>query len=726
VNDAIIPSIVAAGGGGALFGGILIQERRADAAMRASRVRLSLVFPAGADPTHAMAALGSLAGGSDRLEYVFEVSASNEGIRHFLLVPAAAKASVVATLTGALPGLRVAPAPALSGRATVAAKLYLPTPVVLATANPEGATRTLIAGIAALRPGEQASLKWAARPGRPRPFEPKEPLSRATRDAERAWRGKAASGSGFQLAGLILVRAGSVARAREIADHLASSLRSRRGAVGSLRITTERGNRSMASLPRTTRSSGWVTAGGEALGLLAWPLGDLIPGVEVGGSRQLVVPRYAPSTGRRLLIGRDSIGNERPVALSTEAARLHLALLGSTGSGKTTVLIRLILDALAQGYGGVFVDPKDAIETLIDHVPPEHACRVVVLDASATGSIPGLDLFGSGDPVMRSDVILSLLKGVSEGWGSRVERFLRLGLRSLQALPDPVLFDWLRLYSEPGLRRAATARLADPVITAEWRAYESLSPAQQQEYAAPAIARITDLLSRPALRAVLSQPNPKLDIGRLLDERKWLCVSLSPGTLGEPAANLLGGVVTYLVWAAVEKRVAIPPHQRAQVMLVMDELQSLVNLPVGLEVAFERFRSLNCAVVAATQAVSRLPERTQQSLLANVGSLLTFRGGADESQRLARELSPLTAADIAGLARYEIGGRVNTGGLGSGSAVITGHTEPLPPATGMGADIRAQTAEHYGRNPREVEAELRQRGAVDIDGGGYGRTGRAA
>jgi Helicase HerA, central domain/Type IV secretion-system coupling protein DNA-binding domain len=694
--------------------------------MRASRVRLSLVFPAGADPARATAALGGLAGGS-RLEYVFEASASNEGVHHCLLVPAAAKASAVATLTGALPGLRVAQAPAPTGRTTLAAKVFLPTPVVLAVASPEAAARTLLSGIAALRPGEQASLKWAARPGSPRRFEPKEPLGRAAREAERAWRGKVAAGVGFQLAGLILVRAGSVARAREITDHMASSLRSRRGAVGSLRITSERGNRSMASLPKTTRSSGWVTAGGEALGLLAWPLGEAIPGVEVGGSRQLAVPRYVPSTGRRLLIGRDGAGNERPVALSSEAARLHLALLGSTGSGKTTVLIRLIIESLAEGIGGVFVDPKDAIETLTDHVPSEYAGRVVVLDASDAGSIPGLDLFGGGDPVMRSDVILSVLKGVSEGWGSRVERFLRLGLRSLQALPDPVLFDWLRLYSEPGLRRAAIARLADPVITAEWRTYESLSPTQQQEYAAPAIARITDLLSRPVLRAVLSQPNPKLDIERLLGEKKWLLVALSPGTLGEPAANLIGGVVTYLVWAAVEKRASIPPDQRRQVMLVLDELQGLSNLPVGIEVAFERFRSLNCAVVAATQAVSRLPERTQQSLLANVGSLLTFRGGAKEAQRLAPELSPLTAVDIAGLARYEVAGRVNTGSLGSGSAVVTGHTEPLPPVTGMGADIRRLSAERYGRDPREIEQELLRRGRDGSgESGEYGRTGRAA
>ncbi len=698
--------------------------------MRASRIRLAITFPADADPLHAKVALAGIAGTDYRLEYVFEVEATADGIRHYLIVPATARASVISTLSGALPGLRVADAHEPHGRATLAATIFVPTPVVLATENPQGASCTLIAGISGLAPGEHVILRWAIRASSPRPYLPKESTDRANREAERAWRQKITAGAGFRAAGLVLVRADSITRARQLCEHVTSSLRSRRGPMGALRLTTERGNRNLGSLPKTTRSSGWLTAS-EALGLLAWPLGEAIPGVEVGGTRQLVVPRFVPSKGRHLLTGSDSGGNPRAVALIPDSARLHLGLFGGTGSGKTTVLIRLILDALAENVGGVFVDPKDAIATLIDHVPAEHSEKVTVLDPSVPGPVPGLDLFGSGDPVMRSDVILSVLKGVSEGWGPRIERYLRLGLRSLSVLPDPVLYDWLRLYTDPSLRRLAMARITDPVIAAEWRAFdEALSPAEQIAHIAPAIARITDLLSRPTLRAVLSQPDPKLNIERLLSEGRWLCVGLSPGTLGEPAANLLAGVITYLVWAAVEKRVAIPQAQRRQVMLVLDELQSLSHLPVGPEVFFERTRSLNCAVVAATQAASRLPERTRLSLFANAGSLLTFRGGAREAQSLAQELSPLTAADIAGLARYEIAGRVNTGSLGSGSAVVTGHTEPLPPRTGTGERIRRLSAERYGRDPHEIERALRRRSGDGEgergDSGEYGRTGRSA
>jgi hypothetical protein len=372
--------------------------------------------------------------------------------------------------------------------------------------------------------------------------------------------------------------------------------------------------------------------------------------------------------------------------------------------------MRCILSDLPR-YGGILLDPKaDLVADLLARIPAEHADRVVVLDPAAPGPVPGLDLFGGGDPDLRSDVILSALHGIyKDAWGVRIDSYLRLGLRTVAELPAPVLSDWMRLYTDPNLRRVAVGRLRDPMLISQWRTYESLSAAEQFQHIAPALSRIVSLLSRPSLRAVLNQAEPKLDIARLLHERRWLVVSLAPGTLGEAASHLLGALVAYLVWTAVEARVAIPAAARHPVYLYFDELQSLTNLPVGLELFFERTRGLGCGVVVATQSLARLPESTRQSLLGNVASLVTFRAGADEATRIARELPGLSPADIMSLQRYEVAARLSTGGLGSGSAVVTGRTEGPPSVTGQAATIRARSAEAYGRDPREIEEQLRRR-----------------
>jgi hypothetical protein len=302
-----------------------------------------------------------------------------------------------------------------------------------------------------------------------------------------------------------------------------------------------------------------------------------------------------------------------------------------------------------------------------------------------------------------------------------------MGLRTLAELPNPVLSDWMRLYTDATLRRAAVARLRDPILAAQWRVYEdSLSAAEQFAHIAPALSRITSLLSRPALRNIINQPDPKLSIPRLLAERKWLLVALSPSALGESANDLLSALVGYLVWTAVEARVSLPEHRRHPIFFYCDELQSL-KLPVGVEVFLERSRGLGCGVVAATQGLGRLSDSLRTSLLGNVGSLVALKAtGHDEATRLARELPGLTASDLMGLARFECAARINTGGLGSGSVVVTGRTEGPPPISGQARRIRTLTAERYGRDPREVEAELSRRMDGDsIEGGGlYGRVGR--
>ncbi len=718
----IAPAIIASGAGAALITGVWTHEHKRTEAMRASFVRCAMRFPSSADLACAKVALAAISGISSEMECVFEVAVTSENVRHALLVPRAVREAVSSAFIGAMPGLRLNEEETHDDGEAVALNITPQALGVLSSEAPEG-TLPMLAALS-LGPGERVIVRWALRPSSPAAPRVGEKRTHVDKETERAWREKTTLPT-FRVQGLVLVQAARPARAHVLAEHVASLIRSRRRAVNALHLRLDHRPRSMDTLPRTTRRSGWLNTG-ELLPCLAWPLGDqMIPGVQVGAARELPVPRRVPRDGLRLCIGRDARG-ERPACLSIEAARTHLGLLGSSGSGKSAVMGRVGLALLALGYGVVLLDPKaDLIAELLDRVPARDANRVIVLDPAEHGPLPGLDLFGGGDPVLRSDTILSVLKGVSESWGPRIDRYLALGLRTVAALPEPLLSDWLRLYSDAGLRRLAISRLDDPIAVAEWRTYEGLSPAEQTQFIAPAAARISGLLTRPALRAILNQPSPRLNIARALSERKLVCVSLAPGVLGEPAAHLLGAITTYLVWSAVEARVAVPPHQRRPVFLLMDELQSLSHLPVGMEVFFERTRGLGCGVVVATQGLARLPESARQSLLTNVGSMLAFKAGSEEAARVARELPGLEASDLMGLGRYECAARIATTEAGESSAVITGRTEPLPPVTGQAAAIRAASAARYGRDPAEVEAELHRRLGGSETGASQAPIGRA-
>jgi hypothetical protein len=721
VNADLTPALIAAGGGSALITGIWAYERRRDEAMRASMIRLGCRFPIGLEPAQALAALDGLSGLPVATEVVAEMAARENSVSHALWVPASAAASVQSTLGGAIPSLRINEEGSPRDDATTRSlRLFISTPTLLSDENAVSTSRALLSALAGLRSGELVSVRLCLRPGGGRAWRALEKPDGRNRALARSWARKT-TGATFAVSGLVLIRA-SNARSRSLAAHIESVLRGRRGEAGGFRVTQERGSRRMSARPRTTRTSGTLSPA-ELLPVLGWPLGaDVTPGVELGG-RELRVAGQVPTKGRRLFLGRSASGAERAVALSAEGARHHMAVCGPSGVGKSVLLARAILSDIAGGYAGAVIDPKaDLIETILERVPPEHAERVVVLDpGDATRPVPGLAMLSGGDPDARADVLTGTLKAIfGSAWGVRSEFYGRLAIRTLSEVPGASLADMGRLFFEEPYRRAAIARLRDPFLISSWQAYEGLSEAAKAEHVQAPMARVMTLLSRPRVRAVLASAEPKLDLARLFAERKWLLVSLAPGALSEAGATLVGASLMYAIWSAIEARVTLAPEKRSPIFLYVDELATLTNgLPFGFELLAERARGLGAGLTVALQTLGRIPEPTRSALLGNVATLISFRAGATEAPRLARELPGLSATDLQVLGRFEVAARLGTGG-GSAVSVVTGRTEPLPPVTDQGTTIRDRSARLYGSASPEPLPEADERTESDDEDGGLG------
>jgi len=693
--NADLLALVAAGGGGTMLAGIAACEHAEAEKMRASRVRLATRYPVGLEPVQAAAVWEGLAGLPFTTELISEIIATEDRITHSLLVPAALAESVRSTMAGVVPSLRVTDAlPGPTEAATFSLRLFVRTPTVMSSDNTAPAARALLSGLANLREAESVVVRWALAPGAPWPRrEPDDPTPRQ-REIARAWRTKITA-PGFSVSGLVLIRAASIGRARMLALHIENVVRGRRGLTGGIRITYERGNRTLGSLPKVRRSAGWLSVS-ELVPLLGLPLGEALPGVEVG-SAQILASRTVPRTGRRLFIGRDSAG-ERAVALSPEAATHHVAVIGPSGVGKSVLLANTILSEIAAGRAGVAIDPKgpDLVNAVLDRVPAERADRVVVLDpGDVSRAVPGLDVLHGGDLDARADVLVRTLKSMFPDWGIRSETFGRLGIRTLSEVPGATLADLGRLFADERYRHAAVAKLSDGFLKGSWQNYEALSAAAKVDVVQAPMARVMALLARPRVRAVLASPNPRIDVARLLDERRFLLVSLAPGVLGE-AATLIGSAAMYATWSAVEARSSVLPEERHLVSIFVDELASVVNgLPNNLELIAERARGLGASLTVAVQTLGRVPEPTRTALIGNLATLISFRAGATEAPTIARELPGISADDLMALGRFEVAARVGTGS-GSGVAVVTGRTEPLPPKTGHATAIRDRSAALYG------------------------------
>jgi hypothetical protein len=727
LNSDLIPAVVAGAGGSALLAGIWTHEYRTTEAMRKSRVRLSLRFPIGLEPARALAALDGLSGLPPATELIAEVSASEGRIEHVLWVPKASVMAVRAAFLGAIPSVRLGEAetPIPESHAALALRLHIPTPAVLHSGSAEAVSRALLAGMASLRAGERVVLKWALRTGRPRVMQA-EPEGRMKREIDSAWRHKTAV-PGLFISGLVLVRADGMARSQELADQIASVIRGRRGVAGAVRITRQRGGHSLASLPKVTRGSGWLS-GAELLPMMGWPLGaDVTPGVAVGG-RELPAAAHLSRVGRRLFVGRD-LGGERWVALERGAARLHTAVVGSSGSGKSELLARGILDEIAAGHAGVVIDPKaDLVQTVLDRVPAEHTGRVVVLDpGDDSRPTPGVAVLSGGDIDLRADVLTGAVKAIfADVWGVRSDYYMRLAIRSLSEFPGATLADVGRLFSSEPFLRQVIARLSDPFLIGAWEQYLELPAGSRVEHVQAPLARVMALLARPRVRAVLASPEPKLDIGKLFAEHKFLLVSLAPGQLGEAGASIVGAAVTHLVWSAIEARVSLPPSKRHFISVYLDELATLTGgVPFSFELLAERARGLGAGLTVAVQTLGRIPEPTRSALLGNTQTFISFRASGEEAPRIARQLPGLVDTDMMALGQFHVAARVASAG---GSSVVSGRTLPLPPPTGQAQMIRDRSAAHYGTPLVEPElSKASSQASIQRDDEPLlGRTGRAS
>jgi len=113
-----------------------------------------------------------------------------------------------------------------------------------------------------------------------------------------------------------------------------------------------------------------------------------------------------------------SIGAGKPTKLniSPKDSLEHTVILGPTGSGKSTVMLNLIMADIQAGRGVLVIDPKaDLVNDILARVPQERANDVVVIDPSDASPV-GLNPFCYNskvtDPCLISDTILAVFKQI--------------------------------------------------------------------------------------------------------------------------------------------------------------------------------------------------------------------------------------------------------------------------------------------------------------------------
>ena len=337
----------------------------------------------------------------------------------------------------------------------------------------------------------------------------------------------------------------------------------------------------------------------------------------------------------------------------------HIYVLGKSGTGKSTFLENLAISDMRRGNGIFVLDPHGDVATnLIKFVPAARINDLIYLDATdnknALAFNPLLRIPAKFHSLVASGVITTFKKVWSDSWGPRMEYILRYALLTLLAVQDATLLDVQPLLTDKEFRNSILIKVGDTEILAFWsREFDKYTPALRAEAVAPILNKLGLFSTSPALRSIVGQKTSSFRFGTIINTSKILIVNLSKGIIGEDAASLLGAMLVTGVQLAALNRASIPEENRKPFYVYIDECHSFITLSFTTILA--EGRKYGISLFLAHQYIEQLDERICSAIFGNVGTLISFRVGAVDAEKLALEYYPVfTQDDFINLPRYSV------------------------------------------------------------------------
>lgn len=416
---------------------------------------------------------------------------------------------------------------------------------------------------------------------------------------------------------------------------------------------------------RTTHRPGMLLCGEELAALLHLPgAGVRVPGLWRGGGKSKSAPQEALGDGT--YVGRNEhAGIESEVRISEDARSKHVHVIGASGTGKSTLLVRMILEDIAAGCGVAVLDPHgDLVDEVAGRIPAERIADCVFFDPSDEEVAVGWNILRAHSEAER-EILASDLVGVfrrlSTSWGDQMTAVL--GNAILAFLESPrggTLVDLRRFLIDADFRKSILATVADPYVASFWDVEFPRLIGRRPE--APILTRLDMFLRSKLVRRAVTATDRPLDFRALTDEGGIFLGKLAGGAIGEENAALLGALLVSKFHQVTLARALEDPAARRPFHLYADEFH-LVATP-SMASLFSGARKFRLGVTVAHQDLSQLHAMApdvERALLANAYVRICFRLGDDDARAMAKGFSTFTAEDLMSLrtghAICRVGGR---------------------------------------------------------------------
>jgi len=424
--------------------------------------------------------------------------------------------------------------------------------------------------------------------------------------------------------------------------------------------------------------------------------------------RRSVVRESGLRLGLRVL---DSEVTDRGVAIPLARRPEHIAILGRTGTGKSSLIRYFCHQDIEAGRGFIFFDLHgDATPILLSMVAEQEqeeqkdlSEKLIVVNPADTEFSVGLNPLEEASSGNRFVRLLEFTEVLKHRWnlhafGARTDELLRNSLYAL-AENDLTIVELLPFLGNDAFRVACLQKVTNHEVRQYFESrYDQASPAMQAVMREPILNKTSAFTADPNFRHIVGQVKSTFSLLEAMEQGKWVVLNLHKGRLGEEAVTLGSMFLTTI------KNTLFSRRQRQLFTVYADEVQNLVALGRDVETMLSEARKFGISICTANQFLDQYPSEMRSAILA-VGTHIFFRLSSGDAQCIAGALGGHRA--LAELLR-NLPSRhlvIKSGSDPWQEVVVPDLKEPTVPF----ADLYKRSRQRWARPRSVIETEIAER-----------------
>ncbi len=325
--------------------------------------------------------------------------------------------------------------------------------------------------------------------------------------------------------------------------------------------------------------------------------------------------------------------------------RRHLYIIGKSGVGKSKLQELMIRQDIAYGHGVCAIDPHgEFIDDILEFIPENRIEDVCIIDPSDIEFPASFNPLANVDYSFKHQLTQGLIevmeKQFGANWTPRLEHVFRFTTLALLDYPYATMRGMISMLTDRNYRQKVVEYIQDDMVKRFWAIeFADWSEKFDTDAIIPLVNKLGQFLSDPMLRNIFGQAENKIDLEKLMNDKKIILINLSKGKIGEENSSFFGSMFITKIKQAGMARAKMDKKDRDDFYLYVDEFQNVVT--ETFENILSEARKYGLNLTMAHQYVGQIIPKVQAAVLGNVGSIIAFRIGGDDAVKLKPEFAPI-------------------------------------------------------------------------------------